>query len=275
MLLHSELIDDIDGCALENDEFAVWWLGQHSFVLKHDEKILYFDPFLADHSGRLVPSLLDASEIKHADVIFGSHDHIDHIDHDAWKQIAPLNKQTRFVVPELLRDRLLEELAIDPAQMVGLDDDLRIDIEGIHITGVASAHEFLDRDEATQHFPYLGYIVDVNGLMAYHSGDTCIYEGIQQKLRPRHFDVVFVPINGRDAVRLRSGCIGNMTYQEAADLCGAIEPDLIIPGHYGMFAANTIDPELFSEYMKVKYPDLQVCLCSPGTRHVFKRKQEE
>lgn len=273
MILHNELINDIDCCALGNDEFALWWLGQHSFVLKFDKKILYFDPFLSEHPKRLVSPLLDPSEIKNADFIFGSHDHIDHIDHNAWKQIAPLNRITRFIVPELLRNSLLEELEIDPIQMIGVDDNFGVYIDGLRITGIASAHEFLDQDESTQHFPYLGYIINADGLTVYHSGDTCIYEGMQQKLKQWNFDVVFVPINGRDAVRLRSGCIGNMTYQEAADLCGAIEPDLIIPGHYGMFESNTIDPKLFSEYVKVKYPNLKLCLCSLGTRYVFKRQE--
>lgn len=34
----------------------------------------------------------------------------------------------------------------------------------------------------------------------YHSGDTCIYEGMYTKLRKwNKFDVMFIPINGRDA----------------------------------------------------------------------------
>jgi len=164
MLLHNELINDIDCCALRSDEFALWWLGQHSFVLKFDEKILYFDPFLSEHPERLVPPLLDPSEIKNADSIFGSHDHADHIDRNAWEQIAPLNTRTRFIVPELLRNSLLEELEIDPTQMIGVDDNLSVDIDGLRITGIASSHEFLDRDESTLHFPYLGYIIIADGL---------------------------------------------------------------------------------------------------------------
>jgi len=272
MLLHAELINDIDCCTLGHGEFALWWLGQHSFVLKSNDKILYFDPFLSDHPDRLVPPLLDPSEIAHADFVFGSHDHIDHIDHDAWIKMAPLNRKTRFVVPELLRNDLLGKMKIDPAQMIGSDDNLSIDIGGLRITGIASAHEFFDQEKSTQRFPYLGYIVSVGGLNIYHSGDTCAYDGLQRKLEQWNLDVVFVPINGRDAVRFRSGCAGNMTYQEAADLCGVIEPGLIVPGHYGMFEFNTVDPELFSEYVGVKYPKLALCMCNPGVRYVFKKR---
>ncbi len=273
MLVHNELINDIDCCTLENDEFAFWWLGQHGFVMKINKKILYFDPFLSEHPKRLVPSLLDPSEIMNADFIFGSHDHTDHIDHGAWKQIASLNRKTRFVVPELLRNSLLDELDVEPSQVVGIDDNLSVNNEGLRITGIAAAHEFLDQDEKTKRYPYLGYVINAGELNVYHSGDTCIYEGLQKKLKLWKFDVVFVPINGRDAVRLRSGCIGNMTYQEAADLCGVLKPGLIIPGHYGMFESNTIDPKLFSEYVKVKYPNLQLCICIPGNRYIFRRRE--
>ena len=41
-----------------------------------------------------------------------------------------------------------------------------------------------------------------------------------------------------DAKRYRQNCIGNMTYQEAADLAGEIDPQMVIPGHWDMFADN-------------------------------------
>ncbi len=75
-----------------------------------------------------------------------------------------------------------------------------------------------------------------------------------------------LPINGRDAKRLSSGCIGNMTYQEAADLAGALGPRLTIPAHYDMFAENSEDPALFDNYMRVKYPALKVCVCEHGSK---------
>ena len=68
-----------------------------------------------------------------------------------------------------------------------------------------------------------------------------------------------IPINGRDARRLLRNCIGNMTYQEAADLAGDVQPGLVIPGHWDMFADNSADPDLFKDYLKAKYKDRLVC----------------
>ena len=55
-----------------------------------------------------------------------------------------------------------------------------------------------------------------------------------------------------------------MITQEAADLAGWLETPLTIPGHYDMFAGNTEDPLLFTEYMRVKYPALKTEMLSPG-----------
>jgi len=264
MLTGGELIDDIDGCTAGSGELAMWWLGQHSFVVKAGGKVLYFDPFLSPLAGRQVPPLLSPREIHHADLIFGTHDHIDHIDRPVWPVLADASPQAKFVVPGLLCERLADDLRIPAGRFVGADDGVTVEVDGIRITGIAAAHEFLDRDPETGRYPYLGYVVEAGDCALYHAGDTCIYEGLQTKLTGRRLDVAFLPINGRDAKRLESGCIGNMTYQEAADLAGAIEPGLVVPAHWDMFASNPGDPNAFAEYMAVKYPHLRACICRHG-----------
>ncbi len=271
MLCHDQLIADIEGCVLHDGECAFWWLGQHSFVLKLGERTLYFDPFLSERPDRLIPPLLVPGEMTNADLIMGSHDHTDHIDRTAWKDMGAVASKARFAVPELLRADLSRDLGIDAEHLIGMDHDQTVEVGGISITGIAAAHEFLDQDLTTGHYPYLGYIVEGNGLTIYHSGDTCLYEGLQTTLKQWRLDVVFLPINGRDARRLAAGCIGNMTYQEAADLAGILRPGLTVPAHYGMFSKNTVDPQLFVDYMKVKYPGLGVCLCEPGRQYRYRK----
>jgi L-ascorbate metabolism protein UlaG (beta-lactamase superfamily) len=62
-----------------------------------------------------------------------------------------------------------------------------------------------------------------------------------------------------------------MTYQEAADLAGALRPGLTIPAHYEMFASNSQDPQPFIDYMKVKYPHLRTALPAHGERLLYAR----
>lgn len=267
----AELAADIRGFVPGPSECAFWWLGQLSFVLKLGGRVLYLDPFLSDLPRRRVRPLLAPGDLADADLVLGTHDHIDHIDRAVWPAIAAAAPRARFVVPDLLRDRLARDLGIAAERFLGLDDGRTVESAGVRITGVAAAHELLDRDEATGRYPYLGYLIEGGGPRVYHAGDTCKYEGLEAKLRALGPDVVLLPINGRDARRLRAGCIGNMTFQEAADLAGAVAPGLTVPGHFDMFEGNSEDPERFADYMAVKYPRLRVHVPRHGERVVFRR----
>ncbi|RKX92618.1 MAG: MBL fold metallo-hydrolase, partial [Spirochaetes bacterium] len=222
-----ELIKEIKLTDRGDGYLTVWWLGQHSFAVKHKETLLWLDPFLTPLSGRRVPPLLTPDDIPAGSIIFGSHDHADHIDRPAWEHISEIRTDVTFVVPDILRQRLISDLHITPEVLIGLDDLTQKTIDNVSVTGIAAAHELLTPDPATGQHHYLGFVIEIGGMTIYHSGDTCIYEGLETKLkRWPFFDAVFLPINGRDAKRLKSGCIGNMTYQEAADLAGALRPGI-------------------------------------------------
>ena len=94
---------------------------------------------------------------------------------------------------------------------------------------------------------------------------------MQPLLRRWPLDLAFLPINGRDARRLAANCIGNMTYQEAVDLAGAVKPGLTVPAHFEMFAMNSENPQLFVDYLKVKYPSLRALIPQHGQRVVVNR----
>jgi len=266
------LIEDIDNCRVAAGEFALWWLGQQSFVLKLGQAVVYLDPFLTPLADRRVPALLAAAEIRNATLVLGSHDHLDHIDREHWPAMAAASPGARFVVPELLREGLSRDLGLPAGRLLGADEGLSVEHAGVRVTGVAAAHEFLDRDAATGRYPYLCYVIEGNGCTLLHAGDTCVYEGLLTKLRAWRFDAAMLPINGRDARRLRANCLGNMTYQEAADLAGGLAPGLTIPAHYDMFAFNAADVTEFVDYMAVKYPHLPTRVFRYGERFVGERK---
>ena len=101
-------------------------------------------------------------------------------------------------------------------------------------------------------------MIEGNGLRIWHAGDTVRYEGMVPKIRALGpMDAALLPINGRDAGRYRSNCIGNMTFQEAADAAGEVRPGLTMPGHWDMFAHNSENPEKFADYLR-KQQDLIV-----------------
>jgi L-ascorbate metabolism protein UlaG (beta-lactamase superfamily) len=267
MLTGNALIEDIDRTASADGELALWWLGQHSFVIKLAGEVVYLDPFLSDVSGRTVPPMVAPEQVTHAAVVTGTHDHGDHIDRKVWPAIAAASEAT-FIVPELiLQQGLADDLDLPPDRFAGLDDGQSVTVGPLTITALPAAHELLDVDEATGLHPYLGFVIEGGGCRVYHAGDTCKWEGLEGRLKQLGpIDVALLPINGRDAERLKGGCIGNMTYQEAVDLAGAVRPCVTIPTHYEMFTHNSEDPACFVDYMNVKFPDLTPLVVPHGRR---------
>jgi L-ascorbate 6-phosphate lactonase len=85
-------------------------------------------------------------------------------------------------------------------------------------------------------------VIESAGRRLYHSGDSLAYPGLTERLGSDPFDVLFLPINGRDPAR---GVPGNMTAAEAVDLAAAVRPRFVVPHHYDMFTFNTVPGEVF------------------------------
>jgi len=261
VLTGRELIYNIKNCDVAWGQCCLWWLGQQSVIIKLGKTIFGVDIFLSPHKAREIEPFLRPDELVNFDYFLGSHDHDDHIDRAAWPIFAQVSKKANFVVPEALRERLPDELGITKERFLGLDDSQVILKKDIRITAIAAAHEILERDPQSGCYPCLGFVIEGNGCVVYHAGDTCKYEGLESELRRFSPDILLLPINGRDAKRYSHGCMGNMTYQEAADLAGALNPKMVIPTHYDMIAYNGENPQLFIDYMKCKYPHIKTHIC--------------
>jgi L-ascorbate 6-phosphate lactonase len=260
---HRQLFDDV---ARSHHQRAFWWLGQHSFVLKLDETILLIDPFLDDMPERLVPPMFAPEHARAVDIVACTHDHIDHIDPVA---VTGLAKHTAasFVAPRAAEARM-RSLGVDAGRLVLLDDGETATVQGVRVRAIKAAHETFERTPEGHH-AFLGYLFAAGGATVYHAGDTVWWEGLQARLAAQHLDVAMVPINGRDAERLRNDVRGNMVYQEAADLVGPLDVGLVVPCHYGMFDFNTEDPQRFVDYVGIKYPQLEVWVGPPGVEVPF------
>ena len=267
-------MEEAMACKTDSGEAAFWWLGQSGFLIKLGNTLLCIDAYFENDFHRLHPPLLLANELADVDYVLGTHDHVDHIDRTSWAIIADACPATNFIVPSMHIGVLTEATGIKRNRFIGLDDGAPpFEKDGIAIYGIPSAHEFLDRDPQTGCHPYLGYIVKGNGVTLYHSGDSLIYEGLEAKLRQHApLDIMFLPINGRDGVRYRANCIGNMTFQEAVDLTGALHPGLAVPSHYDMFAGNLANPFDYTDYLEAKFPDIPFWVGGHGVKVLYSRK---
>jgi L-ascorbate metabolism protein UlaG (beta-lactamase superfamily) len=259
---HDMLLADIHASDRRDGGFRLWWLGQSGFLLQWQGIHVLLDPYLSNsltkkYSGtdkphvRMTELVIDPARLSFADIITSTHNHTDHLDAETLCPILAANPQVKLVIAEANRTFVADRLKIDASLAIGLDDETSIEISGIRVSGIASAHETLECDERGR-AKFLGYVLQFGDWSIYHSGDTLRYEGMSEKLRPFGVDVALLPINGRVPERRVAG---NLSGPEAAQLARDIEAKLVIPCHFDMFEFNTAPPaEFINECQKLRQP---------------------
>lgn len=228
------------------------WLGQAGFVLKQADFCCLIDPYLSDalaskYAGtdfphvRLMPPPVEAQAIRNVGLVLCSHRHSDHMDPDSLPIIAVNNPSCRFVIPKAeLNSALAIGLEASRLILVNSGDTLNIS-ESLSVHVVPAAHESV-RTNSLGELHYLGFVLRTGPFVFYHSGDSVVYDGLADRLRSEKVDVALLPVNGRRPELSSRGILGNMTFDEAVELCAAASIPLLIPHHFGLFAFNTVDP---------------------------------
>jgi L-ascorbate 6-phosphate lactonase len=241
----TELIDEIARSQPEPGSLFVWWLGQSGFLFKSRTGLLAIDVYLSEHLTRkyeatdrphvrMTRAPLRGSDLDSVDLLLASHKHSDHLDPGTVPAILE-QRRAVLVLPEALRG-YAEELGLPGDRVVGMDAGDSVVRAGFRVRAVPSAHEQVETDLNGRHL-YLGYVIESDGLRLYHSGDSLAYDGLAARLAGDRFDVLFLPINGRDPAR---GVPGNMTAAEAIELAAWVRPRFVVPHHYDMFTFNTV-----------------------------------
>jgi L-ascorbate metabolism protein UlaG (beta-lactamase superfamily) len=246
----------------------LWWLGQSGFLVQWQGHHLLLDPYLSDsltqkYSGtdkphvRMTERVVAPDRLDFIDVVTSSHNHTDHLDPETLGALLRVNPKMELVIPEANRELAVNRLGIVVELPRGLDVGKAVQLAGFKIHGVPAAHNLLETDSWGRH-KYLGYIIEAGSWTLYHSGDTKLFDGMEEALRDRRIDVALLPING-DLPERRVA--GNLDGREAATLAKAIGARLVIPCHYDMFAFNTASPELFVETARELRQSFRVLRC--------------
>jgi len=251
-LQDDDFLADVAAARDDFGHFHLWWLGQSGFLLQWQGKHLLFDPYLSDSLTkkyaatdkphvRMTERVVAPERLNFIEVVTSSHNHTDHLDPDTLGPLSRANPKMDLVIPEANREFVIDRLKISVELPRGLDAGQFTTVAGFKIHAVPAAHEPLERDENDRH-KFLGYVVEFGGGFVYHSGDTVLYDGMNEGLRRWPIDVALLPINGRAPERRVAG---NLWGREAAQLAKDIDARLVIPCHYEMFEFNTATPDEF------------------------------
>jgi L-ascorbate metabolism protein UlaG (beta-lactamase superfamily) len=243
---------DVQQAREDNRHCHLWWLGQSGFLLHWQHRFLLLDPYLSDsltrkyqHTDkphlRMTERVIAPHQCDFVSVVTSSHNHTDHLDADTLIPLLKVNPDLQVIVPAANVEFAAQRLGVLATRLVGLNAGDRWRGAGFEIGAVPSAHEGVDRDDLGRHL-YLGYLIRVGDWTFYHSGDTLLYPGMVERLRPWQVDVALLPINGRAPERRVAG---NLTGSEAAQLAWDIGARLAVPCHYDMFEFNTATPDEF------------------------------
>lgn len=273
-----DLIGRMDALDVGGRSLALWGLGQVGVAIKGPTGIVYVDPYFTDSDGaggslpRTYPPPLSPGEVTNASAVLLTHDHIDHTDPDTVLPLAGSSPRARFVAPFTSRDTLAEA-GLEESRITVPEVGEPLEVAGARVTAIPSAHTELEHDPE-RGYPYLGYVVEWNGVTLYHAGDTVIYEGLIETLSAWSIDVALVPINGRDFFRTSRNIIGNTDFREAAELTETLDFGLIVPTHYDLIEGNTADPGHFVSFLYGLNPMRPHKLLRPGELLYFVKEAD-
>ncbi len=248
------LLQEVKTFEKDDRHFHVWWLGQSGYLIQWKGKKILIDPYLSDsltrkyaetrkpHT-RMSELVVDPGLLQDILIVSSSHNHTDHLDGETLIPIIKNNPGIHFVIPEANRAFVAERVKIESSYATGLTEGEKVTFGDFSFTGIAAAHNTIDRDEKGR-CKYMGYIIQFGKWTLYHSGDTLWYDGMENILSDYNIDLAFLPINGNDPAR---EVAGNLNCEEAVQLALKTNIRHVIPCHYDMFTFNTADPQVFAQ----------------------------
>ena len=107
------LIPQIERLMVPYGQLALWSLGQSGFVIKGESTIAYIDPYLSDAGAKIgairrFPIPIDPATIQHANVVFATHEHVDHADADTLGPLMAASPQATLITSPQGREIALQ-----------------------------------------------------------------------------------------------------------------------------------------------------------------------
>lgn len=240
----------------QQNKTHLFFAGQAGFIVKNSNGALFaLDLYLSDcvervegNIGfkRLQPKLMDPSDLIF-DILVTTHPHVDHFDIDSVPFMMSNSKTKMFASVDCEKEVQRLRMTSERITYISPGDSYRDDDFDI---------QFINCDHGTGAPDAFGVILTVDSKRICFVGDSCLrLDRVDEYLSKGKIDVLIAPING---------AYGNLNESECAKLSEAVNPELTIPCHYGMFAAHGGNPWKFVKIMTEKYPKQKYCLMTPG-----------
>jgi L-ascorbate 6-phosphate lactonase len=273
MLSSHELIAQIDRLIVPSGQIALWSLGQAGFVIKGADTIAYIDPYLSDSIAeaggqqRRFGIPIDPAAVRHAQVVFATHEHMDHADEPTLRALMAASPQATLITSPQGRAIALEaDIAAERIVTPRLGEMTAL--AGLSYTAIPAAHYSYEVD-ADGYSRWMGFLIKCNGVTIYHSGDTLIIPQIFDTLAGESIDLALLPINGRDYFREQRQIIGNLWPGEAVDLAVQLKARVLLAIHNDLFAANRVNPGMLFDELDHRAPFQRCHILQPGELYLY------
>lgn len=191
----------------------------HASIVLYDN--IYIDPYKIEN------------ETHNAKYLFITHSHYDHFSIEDIEKVR--NEDTIFFVTPDCKEKLLE-IGVDEKRIVTVAPDEMYRFNKIEMQVIPAYN--VNKEYHKKEYGWVGYLIKINGVTYYITGDTDVNEDIQNI----KCDVLFVPIGGTYT----------MDYKEAADYTDSIKPKYVIPIHYGTIVGKKEDGIEFAKLLDTK-----------------------
>jgi L-ascorbate metabolism protein UlaG (beta-lactamase superfamily) len=200
------------------------WVGHATVLIDLDGYRILTDPLLTHRVAHLRRRRAVPDADQHdIDLILLSHVHLDHLHLPSLRRLRPTAK----VLTPAGSARLLHKAGFADVTEVTVGD--RIDTGRAVSEVVPAAHKHGRGPHSRVTAEPVGFVVEGSGRRVYFPGDTDLFDGMAEL---GHIDVALLPIWGWGSTLGE----GHLNPQRAAAATRLIQPELLVPIHWGTYA---------------------------------------